>query len=230
MARSVNEEEYTTRRNEILNAAQRLIYTKGYEQMSIQDILVAASISKGAFYHYFDSKTAMLEALIDRMQAEITAVLEPIVADPSASALQKLEMYFAAANGWKIERKTYLLQILKVWYADDNAIVREKVYTEGARWISPMLAKIVRQGIAEGAFNTPFPDQAGVFLIGLFQSLGNTFADALFTPSNGADREEALCRVRTAIAAHTDALERVLGAQPGSLKILDGESLKAWFD
>ena len=39
MARIVKEAEYAGKRNEILDAAQRLIYTKGYEQMTVQDIL-----------------------------------------------------------------------------------------------------------------------------------------------------------------------------------------------
>ncbi len=54
MARIVK--EYSVRRNEILDAARQLVYTKGYEQMTIQDILDYLQISKGAFYHYFDSK------------------------------------------------------------------------------------------------------------------------------------------------------------------------------
>jgi AcrR family transcriptional regulator len=49
MARIVKEEEYAARRNEILDAAQRLVYTKGYEHMTIQDILDDRHISKGAF-------------------------------------------------------------------------------------------------------------------------------------------------------------------------------------
>ena len=59
MARIVNKEEYEIRRNEILDAAQRLIYTKGYDQMSIQDILAESHISKGAFYHYFELQASL---------------------------------------------------------------------------------------------------------------------------------------------------------------------------
>ena len=39
MPRSVKEEEYAIRRNQILDVAQRLVYSKGYGQMTIQDIL-----------------------------------------------------------------------------------------------------------------------------------------------------------------------------------------------
>jgi AcrR family transcriptional regulator len=61
MARIIKEHERSVKRNEIIDAAQRFIYTKGYEQMTIQDILDELQISKGAFYHYFDSKGALLE-------------------------------------------------------------------------------------------------------------------------------------------------------------------------
>ena len=56
MARILKEEEHTAKRNEILDAALQLVYSKGYEKMTIQDILDQLQISKGAFYHYFDSK------------------------------------------------------------------------------------------------------------------------------------------------------------------------------
>ena len=51
------------RRGELLATAERLFYTKGYEQTSVQDILTAMHFSKGGFYHHFDSKLAVLEAI-----------------------------------------------------------------------------------------------------------------------------------------------------------------------
>ena len=54
MARTIKPHEYAEKRNDILDAAQRLVYSKGYERMTIQDILDDVHISSGAFYHYFD--------------------------------------------------------------------------------------------------------------------------------------------------------------------------------
>ena len=101
MARIVKEEEYAEKRNAILDVAQRLIYTKGYEQMTIQDILDDLQISKGAFYHYFDSKQALLEAMIERMGEEMEQFLMLIVHDPMLSALDKFQRFLATANRWK---------------------------------------------------------------------------------------------------------------------------------
>src|SRR5438093_12568621 len=105
MARIVK--EYAVRRNEILDVAQQLVETKGYEQMAIQDILDDLQISKGAFYHYFDSKPALLEAIIERMLQEVEQLLVPIVHDPQLPALEKFQRFFAVSAGWKTARKEF---------------------------------------------------------------------------------------------------------------------------
>src|SRR5258708_37498177 len=110
MARVVK--AHAVRRNEILDVARRLVDTKGYEQMAIQDILDELRISKGAFYHYFDSKPALLEALIERIGQEALQLLTPIVRDPHLPALDKLQRFFDTAVRWKTARKTFMLELL----------------------------------------------------------------------------------------------------------------------
>ncbi|WP_445271820.1 helix-turn-helix domain-containing protein, partial [Streptomyces sp. DSM 41978] len=67
MARRVKPDEYAARRREILDAALRLIHDKGYERMTIEDVLAKVQMSKGALYHYFGSKQALLEGIVDAM-------------------------------------------------------------------------------------------------------------------------------------------------------------------
>src|SRR6185312_10363428 len=101
MVRTVNEEVYAQRRNAILDAAQHAVITRGYEQMAIGDILSELQISSGAFYHYFDSKPALLFALVERIGDEIEQVALPFVHDPAPGALEKLQRFFAALDQWK---------------------------------------------------------------------------------------------------------------------------------
>jgi AcrR family transcriptional regulator len=226
MARTVNEKDYAVKRNQILDATQRLIYTKGYEQMAIQDILDALQISKGAFYHYFDSKPALLEALIERMQQEALRLLTPIVRDPHLPALEKLQRYFDAAVRWKTERRTFLIELLRVWYTDHNAIVRQKMWATMSKLAIPLVTEILHQGIREGVLNIPFPDQIGAIFLSLIQSIGDGFAELLLSPEPHGDE---LQRAERLITAYNDALERILGAPAGSVQLMDAESLQAWF-
>src|SRR5215472_1404116 len=139
MARIIKEEEYAGKRNAILDVVQRLVYSKGYEQMTIQDILDDLQISKGAFYHYFDSKPALLEALVERMEVEVEKLLLPIVHDPEVAALQKLQRFFDTINQFKTARKDFLLALMQSWYKDENAIVRQKMTMRGIKHIKPFL-------------------------------------------------------------------------------------------
>jgi AcrR family transcriptional regulator len=226
MARTVNEKEYAIRRNTILDMTQRLVYTKGYEQMAIQDILNELQMSKGAFYHYFDSKPALLEALIERMQQEAEKLLLPIVQDPHLGALEKLQRYFDTGVRWKTARKTFLIELLRVWYSDHNAIVRQKMWTTMSKRAMPMLMEIIRQGIREGVLNIAFPDHVGAIVLSLVYGLGDAFAELLLSPDPHGDE---LRRAERLVAAYGDALERVLGAPARSLRLIDAASLQEWF-
>jgi AcrR family transcriptional regulator len=231
MARLLNEKEYAQHRNEILTAAQRFIYTKGYEQMTIQDILDDLKISKGAFYHYFASKSDLLEGLIDQVMQAAGALLQPILNDPQLTALEKLQRYFDSATRWKLTQKDYMLAILRVWYTDENAIVRQKLVTSGIRWLTPMIAPILEQGTAEGVFHTPHLQGSAEVIISLMEAMGETIGLellALLDENDATQRVGRLSHIRDILNAYTVAIERILGAPDGSVHLMDLDLLEEW--
>lgn len=226
MARILKEEEYTQRRNEILNAAQKFVYTIGYEQMSIQNLLDDLQISKGAFYHYFDSKQALLEALVDRTTKAAISILLPVIKDPDLTALEKLHHFFDTAVRWKTEQKSFFIGLLRVWYQDENAIVRQKVTAAGLTQIKPLLAQIIQQGADEGIFTATHPNLTADLVMALFQGMSENLAGLFLMENPG---KEILDRIKNTITAYTDALERVLRAPCGSIHLMDTSTLEEWF-
>ena len=226
MARIVKEEAYAVKRNEILDVAQRLVYTKGYEQMTIQDMLDDLQISKGAFYHYFDSKQTVLEALVERIGERAVQLLLPIVHDPLLPALDKFQCYLATLNRWKVGQKAFFLALLRVWFTDDNAIVRQKLRATAILEIAPLLTEIIRQGVQEGVMTTIYPDQVGEVIAALAQDAGESVGVLLlsFDP-----KRDDMQRVKRTVAVYTDAFERILGVPAGSLTLVDDQTLKEWF-
>jgi AcrR family transcriptional regulator len=228
MARIVKEEKHTARRNEILNVALRLVYSKGYGKMTIQDILDELQISKGAFYHYFDSKADVLEALVERMVVEqVEPLLLSAVQDPHLTALEKLQRYFDTAVRWKTTEKTLMLELTKVWYSDENVLARQKMMALMVKHVTPLFMKIIHQGVREGVFTTPYPEYASQVIINLVQPLGDTFAKMLL--SEDEKHSNALQEAENLVVAYNDALERILGVPKGSIHLMDTEALKEWF-
>lgn len=201
MARTINVQDFAQKRGAILDAAQRLVYTKGYERMTIQDILQDVQISSGAFYHYFDSKPAVLEAFIKRIQQEGEASLFPMVRDPRLSAIEKLQGFFAALDRLRIEQKASVVELLRVWYTDDNAIVRQKVDEAVLKQRAPLLTEVVRQGVEEGVFTTAYAEQAGEIILLLAQGMGNSHARLLLSFDQDGDEPRCIEEIVTTHAA-----------------------------
>ncbi len=226
MARVIKQEEYDLRRNKILDIAQGLVYTKGYDQMSIQDILAEVQISKGAFYHYFASKQALLEALIGRMADQAMLVMGPIMQDKTLTATERLLRSFDTATRWKAARKDYLLTLVKVWYADENAVLRLKSQAMVIALVTPLLSDVVRQGVDEGVFHTEYPEHACEIIFSMLLSMGETMIKRLVQPEHDPNIVPYL---RALTASYQEAMERILGAAPGSLPIFDPAIFEEWF-
>jgi AcrR family transcriptional regulator len=226
MARTLNAAVHAVRREAFIDVAQRLIQEKGYEQMSVQDVLDELDASRGAFYHYFDSKQALLEAVLERVTDLAMVTLTPVVEDPSMSAVHKLESVFAGIARWKGERKELMLAILKVWVSDDNALVREKFRHSSARRLVPLLSEIIRQGIDEGAFTARSPDHTARVLVHLIHGFQDE-ATALFIARQA--NTVSFETVERTSAANTEAVERILGIPAGSLTLIDRPTLRLWF-
>jgi len=226
MARTVNPTLYTVRRDAFLDVAQRLIQTKGYEAMSVQDLLDELEASKGAFYHYFDSKQALLEAVVERFANGAMASLAPVLNDPELPALTKLEKVFAGIATLKAEQKDLMLAIIKVWDSDGNAIVREKVRRLSERIMVPLFSAVVRQGVDEGTLRVDSPDETARVLVSLMQGFQLQATDLFIARQAGRISFEV---VQRAVAANTRAFEQILGIPKGSLKLTDDATLRFWF-
>lgn len=226
MPRTVNPALHAVRREAFLDVAQRLIQTTGYEEMSVQDVLDKLDTSRGAFYHYFDSKQALLEAVIDRFTDGALATLEPVVSDPNLPALRKLEKVFSGIATWKAERRELVLAILEVWTSDSNAIVREKLRREAVTRLVPLLSPVIEQGIAEGTIHVNCPGETARVLVYLLQGFQNLAIEQFIARQAGTISVD---EVRWSTAALTEAFERILGVPEGSLTLMDDQTLLFWF-
>ena len=51
------------RKNLLLECAQKLFFTKGFDETTVTEIMECGGVSKGGFYHHFTSKEEILQVL-----------------------------------------------------------------------------------------------------------------------------------------------------------------------
>lgn len=224
MARTVK--EHGERRREIVTTAEHLFYQKGYTQTSIRDIIDAVGIAKGTFYHYFDSKADLLDELIERILAQAAGLLQPIAADETLDPLTKLSHFFEQLGNWKVERKDFVLDMMRVLYRDENVLLRTKMIRRSTEEITiPMLNEIIRHGVGEGVFNVANPWETAEVVARMGLAYSESFAYVLLEGDANGDPLPALERKTDAFER---GIERVLGAPSGSLSIVPRDQLHEW--
>lgn len=214
------------RRRELIACAQTLFYTKGYESTSISDIVNAVGVAQGTFYYYFDSKQAVLGAVVEELVAEYLLLMQAIVADQTLDAITKWNQMVQVVNNWKIEQKTELIAISRVLRMDENTRLRYQLYSEGTKLIAPEWAKMIVQGIKEGVFDPEYVLEAAEITFAIIRTASDALADIIHNPDKHED--PVTVAQRKTKAAQT-AVERVLGAPSGSLPLVDAETMMAWF-
>lgn len=193
--------EAEERRNEILDAAEELFGTKGFENTSTGDILDKIGIARGTLYYHFKSKEDILDAMINRMIERMMEAAGKIVRDKELPVLERLTRAILALNVDTGLGNEVMEQVHK----PQNALMHQKMQEQLLSGITPILEELLEEGSEEGIFHAEYPTEA-IEMIMLYA--GTTF-DALVeqTPEQEQRRIEAFIR-------HSELL---LGTERGAL-------------
>lgn len=81
-------------RESLLEIGQQTMAAKGFSAVGLKEILDAAGVPKGSFYHYFASKDAYGQALLERYFAAYLAEIDATLRLPGLTIAQRLMRYF----------------------------------------------------------------------------------------------------------------------------------------
>lgn len=81
------------RKEQLLATAQRLMLTKGFAATRVDEICKAAGLTKGAFFHYFDSKDAAGRATVERFARELVQAFQTAPFREKADPLERVYGY-----------------------------------------------------------------------------------------------------------------------------------------
>jgi len=146
----------TTAREKLIGAAQALMLSKGYPATTVDEICAEAGVSKGSFYHFFETKEdlglAVLEAFHVRNAGLIAAGPQARVADPTERALALLDHLIKSAG--EMWGGGCLLGSFALDLADTNPAIREAV-SDRFRQIASGLSEGMAPLAHGGAQRTP---------------------------------------------------------------------------
>ena len=158
------------RREQILNAAEKVFNRLGFNKARMDDIVVESGLSKGALYWYYKSKNAIILALLDRVFVGEIAQFEKLV-DAEGSASERLEQLMRAmAQEMASLKRLMPLMFEFVALAARQKSVRETLGGYYRRY-HRIISEIIRQGIDSGEFGDIDADEVALAFITLGEGL-----------------------------------------------------------
>lgn len=138
-------------REEILKTAQTIMSGKGFSAVGLNEILAAAGVPKGSFYHYFRSKEAFGEALLQRYFDSYLESMDEMFREPGLDGAERLMRYW---RNWLTTQTACdpqskcLVVKLAAEVADFSEGMRGVLF-RGTTRIIKRLAVVIEDGVAD---------------------------------------------------------------------------------
>jgi AcrR family transcriptional regulator len=146
------EREKEQRKEEILNAAQKVFFEKGLQAATMDEVAEMAELSKGTLYLYYKSKEDIYLAVMVRGMRVVYEMFEPIVFSHEPTVVKLAKMTEAYYEFFQKHR-----QYFRMFYFYQNPQFHKQVSdemmqccTEENQRVWNLVVRVIQQGIDEG--------------------------------------------------------------------------------
>lgn len=216
------------RRGELLDAAQALFFSKGYEATTVADIIEQAGVSKGGFYHHFTAKDDLLEALGERLADETVTCLQPIMDQEGLDAIARMNAVLAQARQLKVADAPAIHAAFDAIFKPESIVLYHRLNRAVGKVMLPIFIDILKQGKVEGRFRIDDPATTAEIIL----YLGTSTYDAIARAIDAADTAhvaEALAALNQRLRQQGIAIDRILGIPDGTILFFEADFVEAIF-
>ncbi|MDX9719571.1 MAG: TetR/AcrR family transcriptional regulator [Myxococcota bacterium] len=205
-------------REDLIDAAWELFAEHGYAGTSVQAIINRLQLSKGGFYHHFASKSALLEALAQRLAQRETSLLGSALSAADGDPALRVSLLLSVCRIWHPSLLEWTPQLAKALSRDDNQHIAQALEEARAKLLSALLERVLQSGASQGLFQLDEPQMSAHMLM-LFSE--RAYTELLMRLVRGASIESLL----SSSHAYIGGVERLLGTRQSLLPRVAAEHI-----
>lgn len=168
------------KRELILDTAERLMTERSDGDISVALIAKEAGIGKGSMYYYFESKEEIMYAVIERAYRKTLHEYYSCI-DDSLPALEKIKALFYCSI--KKEFADNRANLFRTLHLNENVVLHNYIKQIAITETSPILEKLLIQGVKEGTIHTETPKESAEMIVAVLTFIldGTLFSDEKVT-------------------------------------------------
>ena len=213
------------RKKQIMDTAERLFCEKGYENTSVQDILDVLHLSKGSFYHHYDSKDLLLRGMCER-HAESAAQKFPYMNPPDRfHGIERLHQALYAMIPFNGEGLHFLTMILPVFSLPEGRSIRESYQDALRKAFSSTILDALEEAVVSREAWCDDPELMVQICADLTNDLWIRISEEMIRGYSEPEGSPDLGKILGIVDAYRRALENILSAPYGSMTLLNLEDI-----
>ncbi|SET35103.1 transcriptional regulator, TetR family [Natronincola peptidivorans] len=212
------------RKKAFLQTALELFYQKGYEHTKITDICEKMDVTKGAFYHYFDSKEDVIIALGKAFTERGTKIINEVFKRDDLTTVEKFNKALVSVNEYKIREREWRLKFKTAIETDENLKLQHIVTNSLKMEVSGLYEELIDMGVKEGVFGDPVnSSELAEFFLNTIFSLNvevDKLEKELYDKEKKSDYQSILNKLETKLRFHEVMLKRIFQLQEGEFDLI----------
>ena len=150
--------DYTDVKQHILDTGRTIILGKGFAAVGLNEILSTARVPKGSFYHYFKSKEAFGEALVDSYVTDYLTHVDNLLQPDGAPAAERLMRYWQSwtTTGDNQTTECNCLVVKLSGEVSDMSEAMRVALLRGTNLIIERLGNCILEGLTDGSLSSDF--------------------------------------------------------------------------
>ncbi len=144
-------------KEKIMDASHELFASKGYDETTVSDIIKMAGSSRGGFYHHFNSKEEILEAITDNYIGEFSLLYNEAIEKHKGSYIELFNSIFSIFYEYKKDQVKDWDKLKKIFTFKGNHVIILKLAKDFEELITSIYIRIIKDGMEKGEFKVKYP-------------------------------------------------------------------------
>ncbi|MCE7792329.1 TetR/AcrR family transcriptional regulator [Salipaludibacillus sp. CUR1] len=211
------------RKQEFLDTALDLFYEKGYEKTTIKDIINQVGLSKGAFYHYFESKEDVIEQISEAFAEETIYSVKKLSERTDINAVEKINRSIELIQQHKKQFKDKRKKIKGAFNSEENLKLQKKILDRLKGRILPYYKRMLDEGVTDNLFDIPDSTELAEFFLLTFDNLSKSIEalESAMLDRKTMDEQEFKTALENKLAFYQEVIERVFKVEKDTFNVRD---------
>ena len=182
---------------DIMRSAEKLFIEKGYEKTSMSQIADQAGVTKGALYHHFDSKEALLDRMCSEHYRALSAAADSAI-EGGAPCFEKIRRVLEISRNMGMAHISFVSEYLKERNDEGSVMLKDRLKKYDRTFFSSFVSPLLKEAREKGECDFPVqPETLAVYFYhldrGMNEEIGRIFSGE--TPASGQSAEQRIIEI-----------------------------------